>query len=62
MFDNPQQAYTRELLASRPLIGASGPPPADADAPVLLDVEGLDVRFPVSTPTGRSTVHAVKDL
>src|SRR6185312_7267479 len=31
-------------------------------APVLLRVEGLDVRFPVSTPVGRSTVHAVKDL
>lgn len=62
VFDNPQQPYTRELLASRPVIGASGPPQADADAPVLLDVEGLDVRFPVSTPVGRSTVHAVKDL
>ena len=62
VFDHPQQPYTRELLKSRPLIGASGPPPADADAPVLLRVEGLDVRFPVTTPVGRSTVHAVKDL
>ncbi len=62
VFDNPQQPYTRELLTARPLIGASGPPPADAHAPVLLDVEGLDVRFPVSTPVGRSTVHAVKGL
>jgi peptide/nickel transport system ATP-binding protein len=62
VFDRPQHGYTRELLNSRPLIGASGQPPADADAPVLLSVEGLDVRFPVSTPTGRSTVHAVKDL
>ncbi len=62
VFENPKEAYTRELLASRPLIGAAGPPPADADAPVLLDVEGLDVRFSVSTPTGRTTVHAVKDV
>ncbi|RDH79869.1 ABC transporter ATP-binding protein [Mycolicibacterium moriokaense] len=62
VFDRPQQSYTRELLHSRPLIGTSGPPPADADAPVLLSMQGLDVRFPVSTPTGRSTVHAVKDL
>ncbi|WNG95525.1 ABC transporter ATP-binding protein [Mycobacterium sp. ITM-2016-00318] len=62
VFDNPQQAYTRELLAARPMIGASMPPAADADAPVLLEVQGLDVRFPVSTPTGRSTVHAVKDV
>ena len=62
VFDNPQQPYTKELLKSRPLVGASGPPPADADASVLLRVEGLDVRFPVTTPVGRSTVHAVKDL
>lgn len=62
VFDNPQHPYTRELLASRPLIGAAGPPPVDGDTPTLLTVEGLDVRFPVSTPVGRSTVHAVKDL
>ena len=41
VFDNPQQSYTRELLKSRPLIGVSGPPAADSDAPVLLRVEGL---------------------
>lgn len=62
VFDDPQQPYTRELLASRPLIGAPGPPQADTEAPVLLTVDGLDVRFPVSTPVGRSTVHAVCDL
>ncbi|MDT5002968.1 MAG: peptide/nickel transport system ATP-binding protein ddpF [Mycobacterium sp.] len=62
VFDKPQQAYTKELLKSRPLIGATGPPPAAADAAVLLRVEGLDVRFPVTTAVGRSTVHAVKDL
>src|SRR5690349_8207751 len=62
VFDRPQQPYTRELLHARPLIGVSGPPQADADAPVLLRVADLDVRFPVSTPVGRSTVHAVKDL
>jgi peptide/nickel transport system ATP-binding protein len=62
LFDDPQQPYTRQLLAARPLVGSSGPPPADADAPVLLRVERVDVRFPVTTPVGRSTVHAVKDL
>jgi peptide/nickel transport system ATP-binding protein len=62
VFDNPQQPYTRELLDARPLVGSSGPPAADPKAPVLLRVEGLDVRFPVTTPVGRSTVHAVKDL
>ncbi|OBB01032.1 glutathione ABC transporter ATP-binding protein [Mycobacteriaceae bacterium 1482268.1] len=62
VFDRPQESYTRELLQSRPLIGVSGPPQDAADAPVLLDVTGLDVRFPVTTPVGRSPVHAVKDL
>jgi peptide/nickel transport system ATP-binding protein len=62
VFDQPQQAYTRELLDARPLIGHSGPPPAAADAEVLLDVDGLDVRFEVTTPVGTSTVHAVQNL
>ncbi|WP_326546183.1 ABC transporter ATP-binding protein [Mycolicibacterium sp. ND9-15] len=61
VFDRPRHDYTRELLAARPLIGRSGPPSVP-DAPVLLDVDGLDVRFDVSTPAGKSTVHAVTDL
>ncbi|OBI78072.1 ABC transporter ATP-binding protein [Mycobacterium sp. E740] len=61
VFEHPQHSYTRELLAARPLIGGSGPLAA-SDAPVLLDVDGLDVRFTVDTPAGRSTVHAVKAL
>jgi peptide/nickel transport system ATP-binding protein len=39
-----------------------GPPPAPGDGAVLLDVDGLDVRFPVTTPVGRTTIHAVKEL
>ena len=46
VFDNPQQPYTRELLKSRPLIGAAGPPPADADAPVLLRRRGTRRALP----------------
>ncbi|KUI02998.1 ABC transporter ATP-binding protein [Mycobacterium sp. IS-3022] len=61
VFERPAHEYTRELLAARPLIGRPGPP-AVADAPVLLDVNGLDVRFAVRTPVGTSTVHAVKEL
>ena len=48
IFDRPGHAYTRELLDARPLIGAGGPPPAPADAPVLLDVEFVDVEFGLS--------------
>jgi peptide/nickel transport system ATP-binding protein len=62
VFDEPQNPYTRELLVARPLVGRSKPSPAPDDVPVLLHVEGLDVRFDVSTPLGRSTVHAVKNL
>ncbi|AQA04747.1 glutathione ABC transporter ATP-binding protein [Mycobacterium sp. MS1601] len=62
VFDHPQHQYTRELLAARPMIGDHGPAAADPDAPVLLRVRDLDVRFPVQTPTGRSQVHAVKQL
>ncbi|MEU0495829.1 ABC transporter ATP-binding protein [Mycobacterium sp. NPDC006124] len=62
VFDHPRQSYTRRLLEARPLIGSEGPPPVADDAPVLLDVSDLDVRLPVSTPAGRSTVHAVQDL
>ncbi|MCK0173486.1 ABC transporter ATP-binding protein [Mycolicibacterium sp. F2034L] len=62
LFDQPRHEYTRELLAARPVVGGDGPAPADPDAPVLLDVQGLDVRFDVTGPTGRSTVHAVRDV
>ncbi|CAN5879848.1 ABC transporter ATP-binding protein [soil metagenome] len=62
VFDRPQDDYTKELLAARPMVGDAGPPPADPAAPVLLHVADLDVRFPVQGPTGRSTVHAVQQV
>jgi peptide/nickel transport system ATP-binding protein len=62
VFDRPQHPYTRTLLDARPLVGGWGPPPAADDARVLLRVDGLDVRFPVATPSGKSIVHAVKEL
>jgi len=62
VFDEPQSAYTRELLHARPLVGRSEPAPAPDEASVVLRVDGLDVRFAVTTPVGRSTLHAVKGL
>lgn len=62
LFDDPQQDYTRELLAARPVVGGGGPAPVADDADTLLTVDGLDVRFAVTTPTGRAETHAVRDL
>ncbi|WP_370499663.1 dipeptide ABC transporter ATP-binding protein [Mycolicibacterium sp. jd] len=63
VFDRPREEYTRDLLAARPVLDRAGPPAvADADAERLLEVDGLDVRFAVTTPVGRSTVHAVRDV
>ncbi len=62
VFDRPQAPCTRRLLDARPLIGTGGPAPVAEDAGVLVEVSGLDVRFPVTTPAGRSTIHAVRDL
>ena len=47
VFDRPRADYTRELLAARPLVGSQRPRRPPDDAPVLLTVDGLDVRFPV---------------
>ena len=63
LFDAPAHAYTRELLDARPVLGSPPPPePAAASDEPVLRVEGLDVRFAVTTPTGKRKVHAVDDV
>jgi len=60
--NTPTQAYTRELVAARPVLGRRRPAPVDDDRPVLLEVSDLDVRFDVQTPAGKSVVHAVDNV
>jgi peptide/nickel transport system ATP-binding protein len=62
LFDHPHHLYTRKLLDARQIVGGSGPPAAAADTEPLLVVDGLDVRFDLATPVGKSSIHAVKDL
>ncbi|WP_420114466.1 ABC transporter ATP-binding protein [Pseudactinotalea sp.] len=62
LMDAPQHPYTRELLAARPRLGASAPPPVTEDEAVLLQVSELDVTFPVTSAAGRGIVHAVDDV
>lgn len=61
LIDDPQHDYTRQLLAARPRLGRT-PPPGDEQAEPVLEVSGLHVSFPVSTPAGRITVRAVQDV
>ena len=62
IYDHPRQAYTRQLLDARPLLGKTEPPPAIDTGEPLLSVSGLDVRFTVGSPSGRRTIHAVDDV
>ena len=70
IFADPQHEYTRELLASRPLLSKvdeRGDHPAVTDdkadaATPLVTISDLSVDFAVRTSTGRDTVHAVSDV
>ncbi len=59
VFNQPQHAYTRRLLASRPQRVVQALP---ADAPVLLQAQGVGVAFTTTKGLfGKSTFHAVVD-
>ncbi|NLB46771.1 MAG: ABC transporter ATP-binding protein [Microbacteriaceae bacterium] len=62
IFDAPEHAYTKRLLASRPSLERPGPDPAPVSDEPLLTVNDLSVSFQVPTPTGPSWVHAVTDV
>ncbi|RQP12213.1 MAG: ABC transporter ATP-binding protein [Microbacteriaceae bacterium] len=62
VYERPHDAYTKELLAARPRVVAGAGPTPVAGAEPLLEVRQLDVRFSISTPTGRRQIHAVDDV
>ena len=57
IFKSPQHPYTKHLLESEP---KGEPPPADLNAPIVLETENLKVWFPIRRGVLRRTVDHVK--
>jgi microcin C transport system ATP-binding protein len=57
IFNNPQHAYTRHLLAAEP---KGDPPKPDARAPVVMEADKLKVWFPIRRGFLRKTVGHIK--
>ncbi|WP_375451279.1 ABC transporter ATP-binding protein [uncultured Devosia sp.] len=57
VFDHPQHAYTRHLLAAEP---KGKPPQADPAAPVVVEATGMRVWFPLKAGLLRRTVGHIK--
>ena len=57
VFENPQHAYTRHLLATEP---KGAPEPAPADAATVIACDNLKVYFPVKAGVLRRTVDHVR--
>ena len=57
LFDNPQHAYTKHLLAAEP---RGKPPASDPSAPSIVDVADLRVWFPIKRGVLRRTVGHIK--
>jgi len=57
VFDNPQHAYTRRLLAAEP---KGSPPLSNTSAPTVIEADNLRVWFPVKRGLLRRTVDHIK--
>ncbi len=57
IFDNPQHAYTRHLLASEP---RGMPPASDETKPIVIEAKDMKVWFPIKAGFLRKTVDHVK--
>ncbi|WP_363315959.1 ABC transporter ATP-binding protein [uncultured Agrobacterium sp.] len=57
VFNNPQHAYTRHLLAAEP---KGEPPPADDSKPVVMQGDDIKVWFPIKAGLMRKVVDHVK--
>ncbi|MBC8129376.1 MAG: ABC transporter ATP-binding protein, partial [Rhizobiaceae bacterium] len=57
IFKSPQHSYTRHLLAAEP---KGAPPPANLNAPVVMEAKGVKVWFPIKTGFFRRTSDHIK--
>jgi len=59
IFADPQQPYTRDLLAALPRMGQGGPPTPRKDAPVIADLRDVQVRYDIRGGVLNRVTHRV---